>query len=416
MSILESPKAQALLAEGQVEPESLRSCVRRLGFFLARYLPLFYRKEQAQNAKIVLKGMLSDLQRKTCEPIARREGVTRKPIQFFVGSGLWNDEAVMAELREHVVEERGNKQGILILDPTSFVKKGKASCGVKRQWCGRLGKVENCQVGLFLVYATAEGYAPLDRRLFLPEDWAKDRKRRKKTHVPKDVVFQRKHEMALDMLERDCPQVPHRWVAGDDEFGRSAEFRAKLRERGEGYVLDVPRDTRVRDLERKPPRGRRVADFERADEWLARQPPSRWEEFAVADGWKGRMRVRAMRVAVRGMLGKRIGPAETLVVIRTLEKEPQIRFGMSNAGSEVPLAEEVRVMVQRHEIEELFEAAKGEVGLTQYEVRSWVGWHHHMTLALLALWFVICERERLGGKNPGANSTGNPKRILTPAA
>jgi SRSO17 transposase len=416
MSLLESPKAQALLAEAVVAPEAVRSCVRSLSSFLARYLPLFYRKEQAANATITIKGMLSDLQRKTCEPIARREGVTRKPIQFFVGSGRWNDEAVMAEMRQHVVEERGNAQGILVFDSSSFVKKGKASCGVKRQWCGRLGKVENCQVGLFLVYATPEGYAPLDRRLFLPEDWATDRKRRKKTHVPRDVVFRRKHEMALDMLERDGAQVPHRWIAGDDEFGRSAEFRAHLREKGEGYVLDVPRDTLVRDLERTPPRGRRVVAFERAEEWLKRQPSSRWEKFAVADGWKGRVRVQAMRVAVRAMRGKKIGPPETLVVMRTLEDEPQLRFGMSNAGPEVPLEEEVRVMVQRHTIEELFEAAKGEVGLAHYEVRSWVGWHHHMTLALLALWFVIGERQRLGKKNPGADSAGNAPRLLAPAA
>ena len=416
MSLLESPKAQALLAEAVVEPEAVRSCVRSLSSFLARYLPLFYRKEQAANATITIKGMLSDLQRKTCEPIARRAGVTRKPIQFFVGSGLWNDEAVMAELRQHVVEERGNAEGILVFDPTSFVKKGKASCGVKRQWCGRLGKVENCQVGLFLIYATPEGYAPLDRRLFLPEDWAKDRKRCKKTHVPREIVFRRKHEMALDMLERDRAKVPHRWIAGDDEFGRSAEFRAQLRAKGEGYVLDVPRDTLVRDLGRKPPRGRRAGTFERAEEWLKRQPPCRWEEFAVADGWKGRVHVQGMRVAVRAMLGKRIGPPETLVVMRTLEDEPQIRFGMSNAGPEVPLLEEIRVMVQRHKIEELFEAAKGEVGLAQYEVRSWVGWHHHMTLALLALWFVIGERQRLGKKNPSADSPGNSQHFLPHSA
>ena len=222
--------------------------------------------------------------------------------------------------------------------------------------------------------------------------------------------------MALEMLERDSAQVPHRWVAGDDEFGRSAEFRAQLREKGESYVLDVPRDTLVRDLERKPPRGCRVGVFERAEEWLKRQPPSRWEEFAVSDGQKGRLRVQAMRVAVQAMHVKKIGPAETLVVMRTLEDEPQTRFGMSNAGPEVPLVEEVRVMVQRHKIEELFEAAKGEVGLAHYEVRSWVGWHHHMTLSLLALWFVIWERQRLGKKNPGADSARNTPGLILPIA
>jgi SRSO17 transposase len=416
MSLLESPKAQALLAEAVVEPTAVRSCVRGLSSFLVRYLPLFYRKEQAANASITIKGLLSNLQRKTCEPIARRQGVTRKPIQFFVGSGRWNDEAVMAEMRQQIVEERGNARGILVFDGTSFVKKGKASCGVKRQWCGRLGKIENCQAGLFLAYATPEGYAPLDRRLFLPEEWCQDRVRRKKTHVPRQVVFRKKWEMALDMLDRHGAQVPHAWVAGDDEFGRSADFRAGLRERKEGYVLDVPRDTLVRDLERKPPRGRRVWPLERAEEWLKRQPARRWEEFTVAAGEKGPLHVRAMRVGVRAMHGKQIGPPEILVVLRTVDAEPQTRFGLSNAGPEVPLAELVRVLAQRHKIEELFEAAKGEVGLAHYEVRSWTGWHHHMTLALLALWFVIRQRQRLGGKNPGADGTGNAQPLLTPAA
>jgi len=415
MSLLESPQAQELLSEAVVEAGDLRSCVRRLSSFLARYLPLFYRKEQAANATITIKGMLSDLQRKSCEPIARREGVPRKPIQFFVGSGRWNDEAVMAELRAHVVEERGNAQGILVFDPSSFVKKGKESCGVKRQWCGRLGKIDNCQVGLFLIYATPEGYAPLDRRLFLPGTWARDRTRRKKTHVPKEVVFQTKHEMALEMLERDGPQVPHRWVTGDDEIGRSAEFRARLREKGEGYVLDVPRDTLVRDLERRPSQGRRVAPWERAEDWLKRQPPSRWQEFSLGAGQKGRLRVQAVRVAVRGRIARKRGAPETLVVMRTLEDQPQTRFAMSNAGPEVPLVEELRVMAARHKIEEFFEAGKGEVGLGHYEVRSWVGWHHHMTLALLALWFVIVQRQRLGGKNPGTHGPGNAPHLLIPA-
>jgi len=416
MSLLESPKARALLAEAVVEPKAVRSCVRGLSSFLARYLPLFCRKEQAANARITIKGLLSDLQRKTCEPIARRQGVTRKPIQFFVGAGRWNDEAVMAEMRQQIVEERGQAHGILVFDPTSFVKKGKESCGVKRQWCGRLGKLENCQVGLFLGYATPEGYAPLDRRLFLPKDWCQDRARRQKTHVPRQVVFRKKWEMALDLLEQHGAQVPHAWVAGDDEFGRSAEFRARLRERREPYVLDVPRDTLVRDLERQPPRGRRVGPLERAEAWLQRQPGLRWEEFALAGGEKGPLHVRALRVSVRAMRGKKIGPPETLVVLRTVEEEPQTRFGLSNAGPEVPLAELVRVLAERHKIEELFEAAKGEVGLAHYEVRGWTGWHHHMTLALLALWFVVRERQRLGKKNPGADGAGNAPPLLTPAA
>ena len=152
--------------------------------FLERYLPKFYRAEQRQNATLVIRGLFSGLERKTCEPIAIEAGVPRKPIQFFVGAGLWDDEAVMAELRLHVREDLAEPEGVVVIDPSGFPKKGTESCGVGRQWCGRLGKVDNCQVGVFLAYAARAGYAPLDRRLYLPEDWADDTARRDEVPCP----------------------------------------------------------------------------------------------------------------------------------------------------------------------------------------------------------------------------------------
>ena len=163
----------------------------------------------------------------------------------------------MAELRQHVREELAEPDGVVVIDPSAFPKKGTESCGVGRQWCGRLGKVDNCQVGVFLAYAAKAGYAPLDRRLYLPEDWADDEARREKCHVPPEVKFQEKWRIALDLLDRSLPGLPHGWITGDDEFGRASEFRAKLRLRQERYVLDVPCNTTVRDLERRrPPRKR----------------------------------------------------------------------------------------------------------------------------------------------------------------
>src|SRR4051812_934771 len=156
-TILERPEAQALLEQAALTPEAVQGCGGRLTAFLGRYLPRFYRKEQRENATVVVEGLLSGLERKTCEPIARAHGIHRKPVQFFVGSGAWDDEAVMAELRRHVKEELGDEQAVLVIDPSAFAKKGDASCGVKRQWNGRLGKAENCQVGVFLCYAAAGG-------------------------------------------------------------------------------------------------------------------------------------------------------------------------------------------------------------------------------------------------------------------
>ena len=192
MSLLESAPAQRLLQETELPDAAVASCAGRLSRFLARYAPLFYRVEHRVNARIVVAGLLGNLERKTCEPIARRNGLHRKPIQFFVGNGKWDDEAILEEIYRHVTQRRADPHGIIVFDGSGFPKKGTASCGVKRQWCGRLGKVDNCQTGVFMAYATAAGYAPLDRRLYLPEDWASDPVRREQTHVPAEVVFRTK--------------------------------------------------------------------------------------------------------------------------------------------------------------------------------------------------------------------------------
>jgi SRSO17 transposase len=395
------------LNDATVSADTVRDCTDRLTGFLQRYLPKFYRSEQRENATTVIRGLLSGLERKTCEPIAIEAGLARKPIQFFVGSGKWDDEAVMAELRAHVREELAASDGVVVIDPSGFPKKGTESCGVDRQWCGRLGKVDNCQIGVFLAYAAEAGYAPLDRRLYLPEDWADDAARREKCHVPPEVEFRETWRIALELLDRSLPGLTHGWIVGDDELGRVSLFRAGLRQRTERYVLDVPCNTTVRDLERRrPPRkkagvGRkREVPFRRADAWAASQPESRWERITVRDGEKGPLEVDAMIVSVRTKEERRVGPEERLVVIRPVG-ESRFDYALTNADPEVSLAEVVRAQRQRHRIEEVFGAGKGEVGLDHYEVRSWVGWHHHMTLCLVASWFLCLERRRVGGENPG---------------
>jgi len=410
-SLLEHPQAQVLLADAEVTAGQVRGSHRRLEKFLERYVPLFYRKEQGHNARIVVEGLLSGLERKTAEPIAREHGVPRKPIQFFVGSGKWDDEAVMAEVRRHVVETLGDPQGVLVFDPSAFPKKGTHSCGVAREWCGRLGKVENCQIGLFLAYATGRGQGPLDRRLSLSQEWAADRTRRDECHVPAGVTFQERWRMALAMLDRHRDSVPHGAVAADDEFGRVAAFRAGLRDRQEAYVLDVPCNTQVRDLHgRRPPRRagkksrRRQVPFRRADAWAAAQPRDRWQEFTVQDGQKGPIRVQAILTQVRTRQDKRLGPEEGLIVIRHLESDgstPDVSYHLAWARQEVPLESWVRTHARRHQIEQMLEHGKGEAGLDHYEVRSYVGWHHHMTLSLLALWFLSLERLAMEKKDTG---------------
>ena len=423
MDILDHPQAQDLLDDADLSPEAVRSCTDRLTAFAQRYLPLFHRDEQRGHALTVLRGKLTGLQRKTTEPIATQAGLKRRPLQLFVGAGGWDDRAVLDELRRHVAQELGDDDAVFVLDPSAFAKKGDASCGVARQWCGRLGKVENCQVGVFLAYVGRRGRALLDARLYLTEDWAAD-PRRAKTYVPADVTFREKWRIGLDLLDVARADLPGGWVAGDDEFGRCSELRAALRLRRLRYVLDVPCNTLVRDVaERRPParpggRERRPV-FERVDRWVARQRAGRWRKVKVRDGEKGPIEVQVLLATVQTKDEDGcVGGSERLVVIRSCEKKPRTWYTLSNArGAKRP--ELARVHGARHRVEELLEEGKGEVGLGHYEVRSWVGWHHHMTLSLLALWFLQLERLRLGGKNAGhdgAASAGHLHGVAAPAA
>ena len=421
MTILEHPHAQALLHDATLSAADVRSCGHALTAFAARYLPHFHRSEQREHARTVLRGKLSGLQRKTTEPIATQAGLKRRNLQLFVGDGGWLDGPVRDELRRHVGEELADPDAVFVLDGSGFPKKGTASCGVARQWCGRLGKVDNCQVGYFLAYAAKRGSALLDARLYLPADWAADPARRKKTHVPADVAFQEGWRIALGLLDRAREGLPGRWVTGDDEFGRASELRGQLRLRRLLYVLDVPCNTLVRDpAERRPPRREggkaRMAPLERVDAWVARQPGGRWRTVRLRDGEKGPVSVQVLLATVQATEdGGRVGARERLVVLRSCEAVPRVWYALSNAH-QARRGELARVHGARHRIEERLEEGKQEVGLSHYEVRSWVGWQHHMTLSLLALWFLQTERLRLGGKNAGGDGVAGAARVHGTAA
>jgi SRSO17 transposase len=329
MNILEHSDAQALLADANLPTAAVRSCADRLTAFAQRYLPLFHREEQRPHALAILQGKLTGLERKTTEPIATRAGQKRRPLQLFVGAGGWDDRAVLAELRRHVAAELADADGVLVLDGSAFPKKGQDSCGVARQWCGRLGKLDNCQQGYFLAYAARRGKALLDARLYLPRDWAEDPTRRAKAHVPGDVTFQEGWRIALALLDEARADLPAGWVAGDDEFGRCSALRAQLRQRRLRYVLDVPCNTLVRDpAERRPPSrpgGKpRLPVFERAEGWVARQPAGRWRTVKVRDGDKGPV---ALKVLVATVQAKDedgcVGPSKRLVVLRRCAKKPR---------------------------------------------------------------------------------------------
>jgi SRSO17 transposase len=196
-------------------------------------------------------GLLGGSERKSVEPIALSQGVDRRQLQHFVGVRPWDHGPLLARLQGEVAEEIGDPEGVLVVDGSGMPKKGTESVGVTRQWCGRLGKVENCQLGIFLAYAGRGTSTLVDERLYLPRGWAEDPERRRKAKVPAQVRFKKPWELANEMLRRVGPRLPHRWVVGDTDFGRSTAFRDRLAKRGERYMLEVPKSIVV-DLSERP--------------------------------------------------------------------------------------------------------------------------------------------------------------------
>ena len=379
--------AAARRIETEVPEESVATLLDDLEEFIKPYAPWFGRRENHGHARLYIEGRLQRLERRTLEPIANEHGVHRRPLQYFVGAGLWDDEPVRKQLCEQVAQEIGTRNGVLILDGSGFPKKGDKSVGVQRQWCGRLGKEENCQVAEFLGYATPKGHTLVDCRLYFPKSWAADRARRVEAHVPEDVTFKTGWELAYEMLRERSSLLPHEWIVGDDAYGHPVELRKRLNSDGERYLLEVPSNTQV---QLDTGNGRWQSASSVADSLLAK----RWTRVRTRDGEKGPIEVKAvkLRVATRAGSGKRsVGQRETLLIT---QQGKERWFYLSNAKG-VSVKNMARAAACRHYVEQSIQLAKGDVGLDEYEVRSWVGWHHHMTLSLLALFFVVRERTRL---------------------
>ena len=198
-------------------------------------------------------GLVSNVKRKNIETIAYLHEQDRQPLQKFIGQRVWDERPMIGELVRQVGAALGERDGVLVFDPSGVLKQGKASVGVARQWCGRAGKVDNCQVGVYMGYVARQEHALVDTRLYLPEEWTKDKKRRKAAGVPETVRFRTRHDLALEMLREHRAALPHAWVTGDDEMGRNSHFRDELREMNEQYLLAVPSNTLVRDLDAAPP-------------------------------------------------------------------------------------------------------------------------------------------------------------------
>jgi SRSO17 transposase len=311
-----------LLRDCIVSPDVFTPMVDRLGEFIVPYQHALETEAGQRNVHRYLTGLLSHLEHKNAEKIAALVDVERQVLQDFIGTAPWDHRPLITVLVGQVAERLGEPDGIIAFDPSSFPKRGTHSVGVKRQWCGHRGKVDNCQVGVSMGYVSRHNHALLDFRLSLPAEWARDKQRRQECHVPQAVRYHPRHEQCLEMLDAWGDQVPHGWVTGDDAFGRHSRFRHELRERGERYVLGVPCNTTMRDLEAPWPeyagRGRRPkAPWQSVTAWRQSLPPHAWRRLTVRDGEKGPVEIEMVRrrVQTRGER-KRTGPEEWLVVTR----------------------------------------------------------------------------------------------------
>ena len=395
-------RKEALIAEAQVDDEAFRGVVERLEKFVEPFAVRLARREQVQHALDFVAGLVSDVDRKNTESIAYRHDQERKELQHFIGQSNWDHQPLILELAGQVGRELGCSDAVLVFDPSGFPKKGTESVGVQRQWCGRLGKVDNCQVGIYMGYASDTEHALVNMRLYLPQDWATDSKRRKKCHVPRTIRFRTRHELCLEMLDETGHLLPHAWIAGDDEIGRSSGFRGKLRSRGERYLLAVPSNTLIRDMDAQPPAYRgdgapRKTPFVRVDKWRESLADDAWQKIDVRDGEKGPLVVEIVKCRVQAKTDRRrVGPDEMLVVIRLRDEQGAVKhdYYLSSAAPETELTEFARVAKAEHRIEDCLKRGKSEAGLADYEVRSWSGWYHHQTLSLIAAWFINVETRR----------------------
>ncbi len=340
--------------------------------------PRFARAEARARCRRYLMGLLSAVDRKNGWQLAEHLGeATPHGVQELLNRAVWDADAVRDDLRAYVVEHLGDPAAVLVVDETGFLKKGPKSAGVQRQYSGTAGRIENCQIGVFLAYAAPDGHAFLDRALYLPRVWTDDPARRAEAGVPTAVEFRTKPELARAMLERALDAgVPAAWVTGDEVYGGDRRLRLWLEEREVAHVLAVKRTEPLWAAADRGPAQVAATDV------VAALPATAWVRLSAGEGAKGPRLYDWARVAIRPL--RAAGKGYWLLARRSLADPTELASYVCFGPATTPLAELVRVAGTRWAIEAGFEAAKGEVGLDHYEVRRWAGWHRHVTLCLLA--------------------------------
>jgi hypothetical protein len=330
---------------------------------------IFQGQVAAQHAQTYVCGLLSNLEHKNVASIAYRFDHSRLPLQAFIGWDAWDAAPLRRELRRQVKTHLGQGDGVLVCDPSGFPTSGRQSVGVARQWCGRLGTVDTCQVTLYLGYVSSKGHTLVDQRLFLPKEWTQDTARLDKAGVPKASRASRtRHQLALEMVSNQGAELPHSWIAGDDEMGRPYGFRRRLAALDERDLLAVPSNTARRDLEVEPPassgRGRRpTRPWHTVEAWGQVLDEAVWHRIDVRDGSKGPLVVEAVKRRVVSRTHRRQpGDEEILVVIRYRDRDQHevvhVDYDLSNAAPETSLGACERVAKAAHRIEACIQRRK----------------------------------------------------------
>ncbi len=406
-------------------PADVEALGDELVAYHAEFAPLFRRAEQRRWALAYLHGQLLHLDRKSIEPMALAlPSGDVQAMQQFISQGAWDDDRLLEHHQQLVAQTLGDAATcVLILDGCEFPKQGTHSVGVARQWCGALGKVANCQASVVAAYASERGYTLVDRRLFLPEAWFDEahRQRRSACGVPRDLVFQSHTALAWAIVQRVQARhvLPFAWVLCDEGFGKDPVFLDHLAAAKLLYLAEVPHSTRVwltrpptmvpppTGKKGRPPSKERLAPHAspplRVDVCAAHVPPEQWQRYQIKEGAKGPMVAEFAFLRCVVVRDEMPGAASWLVLRRSLDEDRQLKTYLSNAPATTPAPTLVAKSGMRWPVEAAIEESKGECGLDHYEVRGWMGWHHHTAMTFLAHHFLVRQRCRLGKKIGGVD-------------
>jgi SRSO17 transposase len=410
--------------ECNLSNQDIEQFVEELDSYAKLFEPAFRRREQWEWSRRYVQGLLGDTQRKTAERMALELGYNVRDLQHFVGQSPWQKEPAVVIHQGVVAQTLGEADGVMLIDESGVVKQGQNSVGVAAQYCGSVGKVANCQVGVHLGYVSRQGYTLLDSQLFMPAEWFDEAHtdRRKACGVPADLSYQTKPTIGLELLratvkrnEQLAEPLPFQWVAADELYGDSPAFRDGVAALDKWYFTEIKTTSQVwlkrpevyvpqwKGRGRRPTRLRLRQPTDKAvtvQSLVAQLPAPAWSRATIKEGSKGPIVCDFAFLRVIESRASLPGPELWLVIRRNVDNPAELKFYFSNAPADLPLLELVRLSGLRWPVEIIFEEGKGEIGFDHYETRSWLGWHHHMLLVSLAHHFLVRVRVKSKDKAP----------------